>query len=239
MSNILSEEQNNPNEGVKILNMYIRQTTLFSFEEIIKFQQQTRLELILSQIDLSIILANAIRTSSGSKGLKGYDPVCLIYALIAIQFEKIQSIKDLVTKLNENSILRYCCGFEVLGKVPSESTFSRFLNKLSDSQELEELFHNLVITAKEPDIIDGDHVSIDSTKLNSYEAAIAKKDNVDDGTNPNWGMKKDTNGNNIRWFGWKLNILCDSKSELPLDIMISPASNYYGSVAIPLIEQFF
>lgn len=64
------------------------------------------------------------------------------------------------------------------------------------------------------------------------------KDIIDDGTNPNWGMKRDTNGNNIRWFGWKLHILFDSKSELPLDILVTLASKYDGSLALPLIEQF-
>ena len=52
-------------------------------------------------------------------------------------------------------------------------------------------------------------------------------------------MKMDTNSNNIRWFGWKPYILCDSKSELPLDIMITPANTYDSTVAIPLIKQFF
>ena len=218
--------------------MYIRQTTLFSFKEIIKFQQQTRLELILEQIDVSL-LASEIRKSNDSRGPKGYDPECLIYSLIAAQVEKIDSIKDLVLKLKENPVLRYCCGFEVVGKTPSESTFSRFIEKLTHSPKLEELFHNLVIKAKELGIIDGEHVSIDSTKLDSYEAAKPKKNIVDDGANPNWGMKRDTNGNNIRWFGWKLHILCDSKSELPLDILVTPASNYDGTMALPLIEQFF
>ena len=218
--------------------MYIQQMTLFSFEEIIKFQKQTKLELILTQINVSKP-ANAMRKPSNSKGPKGYDPENLIYSLIAMQVEKIQSTKDLVAKLNEDPVLRYCCGFKVLGRVPSESTFSRFLNKLSDSQELEQLFHELVISAKEIGIVDGEHISIDSTKLNSYEAAKPKKDIVDDGTNPNWGMKRDTNGNNIRWFGWKLHILCDSKSELPLDILVTPASTYDGTMAIPLIDQFF
>jgi hypothetical protein len=150
-----------------------------------------------------------------------------------MQVEKIQTIKDLVLQLKQNPVLRYCCGFDVLGKVPSESTFSRFLDKLAQTDELEKLFHELVIKAKELNIIDVDSVAIDSTKLNSYEASKPKKSIIDDGNNPNWGMKKDTNGNNIKWFGWKLHILCDSKSELPLDILITPASTY-----IPLIEKF-
>lgn len=230
-------KQNNP-KGVKPLNMYIRQTTLLSFEEIIKFQQQTRLELILEQIDTSVF-TKELRKHDNPRGPKGYKPENMIYSLIAMQVEKINSIKDLVLKLKENPVLRYSCGFDVLGSVPSESTFSRFLDKLSNSEHLEEIFHDLVIKAKELDIIDGEHVSIDSTKLNSYEAAKPKKDIIDDGTNPNWGMKRDTNGNNIRWFGWKLHILCDSKSELPLDILVTPASNYDGKMALPLIEQFF
>ncbi|WP_420834474.1 transposase [Caloranaerobacter azorensis] len=71
-------------------------------------------------------------------------------------------------------MLRYCCGFEVLGKIPSESTFSRFLDKLVENDELEKLFHELVIKAKKLNIIDGDSIAIDSTKLNSYETAKPK-----------------------------------------------------------------
>lgn len=52
--------------------MYIRQTTLFSFEQIIEFQQETKLELILSQIDVSK-LSSVLGKSSHSKGANGYD----------------------------------------------------------------------------------------------------------------------------------------------------------------------
>jgi len=203
-----------------------------------KFQQKTKLEMILFQIDVSN-LACKLRKSHNSKGPKGYEPETLIYALIAMQVEKIQTIKDLVLNLKQNPVLRYCCGFGVLGKVPSESTFSRFLDKLIQTDELEQLFHSLVVKAKELNIIDGEHISIDSTKLIFYEAAKPKKYIVDDDYNPNWGIKKDTNGNTVKWFGWKLHILCDSKSELPLDILVTPANTYDGTVAIPLIKQFF
>ncbi|MCC5911021.1 MAG: transposase [Clostridiaceae bacterium] len=156
--------------------------TLISFEQIIEFQQETKLEMILSQIGVSK-LASSLRKPSNLKGPKGYETTSIIYALIAMQIEKIQNVKEL-------------------------------------------------------NIIDGDHISIDSTKLDSYEAAKPKKDIIDDDTNPNWGMKRDTNGNNIRWFGWKLHILCDSKSELPLDILITPTSVYDSTVATNMINDF-
>lgn len=86
--------------------MYIRQMCLISFEQIIEFQQETKLEMILSEIDVSK-LANTLRKSIGSKGPKGYEPASLIYALIAMQVKKIQTIKDLVLKLKQNPVLRY------------------------------------------------------------------------------------------------------------------------------------
>lgn len=50
-----------------------------------------------------------------------------------MQVKKINSIKDLVLKLKENPVLRYSCGFDVLGSVHSKSTFSRFIDGLSES----------------------------------------------------------------------------------------------------------
>ncbi|SET22464.1 hypothetical protein SAMN03080614_10901, partial [Anaerobranca gottschalkii DSM 13577] len=52
--------------------MYIRQMSIISFEEIIKFQQETKLEMILSQLDISKI-AYSLRKSGYSKGPKGYE----------------------------------------------------------------------------------------------------------------------------------------------------------------------
>ncbi|SES88470.1 hypothetical protein SAMN03080614_101641, partial [Anaerobranca gottschalkii DSM 13577] len=64
--------------------MYIRQMSIISFEEIIKFQQETKLEMILSQLDISKI-AYSLRKSGYSKGPKGYEVTSMIYALIAMQ----------------------------------------------------------------------------------------------------------------------------------------------------------
>jgi len=64
----------------------------------------------------------------------------LIYSLIAMQVEKIDTIKDLVVKLKENPVLRYCCGFDVLGKVPSESTFVDFLKNYQTLNLLNRFF---------------------------------------------------------------------------------------------------
>ncbi len=67
--------------------MYIRQTCLFSFEEIMNFQQETKLELILAQINISPLVA-ALSKQSHLGGPKGYRVAPMIYALIAKQIQK-------------------------------------------------------------------------------------------------------------------------------------------------------
>ena len=144
--------------------MYIRQMSLFSFEDIIDFQQESKLDMVLNQIDVSY-LTSALRKSSDSRGPKGFDPTNMIYSLIAMQVLRINRISELVAQLKENPVLRYTCGFKVIGRVPSESTFSRFLNKISDSSVLEDLFTKLVEKANALKLVDGEHIRRLSIKL--------------------------------------------------------------------------
>lgn len=89
-----------------------------------------------------------MKKSFFARGPKEYDPIDLVYSSNAMQVEKNQSIRGLVTRLKENPILRYFCGFEVLGKVPSESTFSRFLDKLVIWKNLSVCFMTLLLKQK-------------------------------------------------------------------------------------------
>lgn len=68
--------------------MYIRQELLFSFEELMRLQPQTKLELIFETIDLSTVVKIFPRST---KGPKGYDPIPIARALLAQQIEQIPS----------------------------------------------------------------------------------------------------------------------------------------------------
>lgn len=216
--------------------MYIRQECMFSFDELLKFQPETKLEMVLSQLDFSNMLSYLSRPEH-KRGPKGYDALPLLYALIAMQLEKINNIAKLVDRLKSDPVFRYNCGFGTLGSVPSTSTFSRFLTTISDSDALEEDFKQLILRAKSLNIVDGTDVAIDATKLDAFEKAQPKSKLKNDDVSPNWGKKRDTDGNDIKWFGWKLHILSDCKSELPLAIEITPASVNDGIMAIPLMEK--
>ncbi|MCY6354455.1 transposase [Clostridium sp. ZS2-4] len=217
--------------------MYIQQQCLLSFEKIIKYQQKTKLEMILAQLDFTNIL-NFLSSKSAVRGPKGWNSLTLLYSLIAMQLEQIKTIKKLVDRLEADPVFRYTCGINVLDCAPSASTFSRFLDKISSSNELERDFESLILKVKELNIIDGTNVAIDSTKLNAYEKSKPSSKLKNDGVSPNWGAKNDTDGNKIKWFGFKLHILADCKSELPLSILLSPASYNDGDMALPLIAKF-
>ena len=110
--------------------MIIRQQCLLSYDELMKLQPKSKLMMILDEIDVSSI-TNQLRKPKDIKGPKGYDPDLLLYALIAMQVEQIKTIAGLVERLRTDFSFKYACGFGLVDSVPSESSFSRFLAKLS------------------------------------------------------------------------------------------------------------
>ncbi|MBA1336048.1 MAG: hypothetical protein HPY66_2007 [Firmicutes bacterium] len=70
-----------------------------------------------------------------------------------MQLEKIKTIAKLVDRLKSDPVFRYNCGFDVPGNVPSTSTFSRFLTTISESEAWEKDFEQLVLKAKELNIV--------------------------------------------------------------------------------------
>ncbi|WP_366414809.1 transposase [Paenibacillus sp. GP183] len=53
----------------------------------------------------------------------------------------------------------------------------------------------------------------------------------------NWGAKFDAFGNKITWFGYKLHLAVDTKSELPIALEVTPAHVNDGEMAPGLIEK--
>ena len=192
--------------------------------------------MVFEALDLSKVAGGLQKKSKF--GPKGHDPENMLRALLAKRLENIRYTKTLVERLKSDPVFRYTCGFPVAGKTPSEATFSRFMQSLSDNlYSLEDILEELVVKAKELGIIDGEHIAIDASKLDSYDASVPKSEIIHDGEQPDWGSKRDTHGNQIRWFGWKVHAAVDTKSELPIAVNVTPASVNDGIMAIPLVED--
>ena len=95
--------------------MYIQQNPLFSFNELMSFQPKSRLELIFSKIDLTPALAALPKISAF--GPNGYSQQALLLALIAKVILQIPTLSALVTQLQENILLRFVCGFNLIGRI--------------------------------------------------------------------------------------------------------------------------
>lgn len=203
--------------------MYIRQETLFSFEEILKFQPQTKLQMIVNELDFTN-LTRLLSKDSRKRGPKGHFPKGLILSLVAMSVEQLPYLTSLVERLQTDPVFRVTCGFDVLSKTPSLSTFSRFLTKLEKTQCLKDEFHQLILKANDLGIIGGKSVAIDATDINSYEQAVPQSKVESSPYTPDWGSKKGTDGKKKHWFGYKVHLLVDCESGLPLEVLTTPAS---------------
>jgi hypothetical protein len=148
----------------------------------------------------------------------------------------MNSFSQLVERLKYDAYLRYVCGFEVFGKTPSIASFSRFYSKIIEDDCLKVLFSSVVNQAEEMGLLDLSAVAIDSSKVEAYEKAVPNKKIAKDGKSANWGIKSDTNGNPIKWFGYKLHIVTDVKSGLPVAIKVTPANVTDASVVEEILE---
>jgi len=217
--------------------MNIRQNCIFSFEDAMKMQPKSRLEKIIDTLDLKPVLTKLNKPGEIKAGPKPYPAYAMLNALIAMRLENMNTFTKLVERLTYDPHLRYICGFEPFGTAPSKSCFSRFYAKLAKSDCLEILFSSLVKQAEEKALLDLSSVAIDASKVEAYEKSVPRKNVVRDGISADWGIKSDTNGNPIKWFGYKLHIATDVKSGLPIAMKVTPANNHDSSVAMDLVAQ--
>lgn len=214
-----------------------RQQSLITLDQFYEWKSLSKLEAVLSFIDYSLF-EEYFLYDSHKRGPKGYPKKQLFTTLMAMTVEQLPNIKTLVTRLKSDPVLRRSLGYDYLGNIPSEATLNRFITLLSGTDILERTFRRMVCNARKLGLIDGINVAIDASKLTAYEHAVPKsKIPSDDPNFPNWGGKLDTNGNFIKWFGWKMHALVDTYSELPISYIITPANIADMDVAEPLIQK--
>lgn len=201
-----------------------RQQSFITLDQFYEMKPLTKIEAILSFVDFSM-LDSSFPNDLHKRGPKGYSKKQLLSALLAMQTEQMVSLKALVQKLKSDPTFKRSCGFDYLDQTPSEATLSRFITLLSDTDLLERTYRTMIHKANLLGLIDGHNVAIDASKITAYEHSVPKRNiPFDDPAFPNWGGKLDTNGNFIKWFGWKMHALVDTVSGIPLSYIITPAN---------------
>ena len=127
--------------------------------------------LLLEAIRPSRYMTDALRWCGFGRPMKDREKILRAFFMKSIY--DFPTTKVLIENLETNTSLRYLCGWEYRGEVPSESTFSRAFTVFAEEKILEEV-HAVLIQENYKEKLVG-HSSIDSTAIEGREKACREK----------------------------------------------------------------
>jgi len=215
------------------------QLTFTTYEASLKLNPNDPVKIIFDNIDWSFIHPLA-KDKYSSQGAEGYDPVSLFKAQLLIYLGEVASDRKLASALRYNARLCLLCNFSFL-KTPSNGSFTNFRDRLGDDIFYESL-HQLIAQAIALKVILGGDTAIDSTHLWAYANRFGKKTcsckrkchcpRVYSDHDAQWGAKS----KDYIFFGYKVHLIVDAKSQLPLDVRVTPANEGDSPQAKPLLK---
>ncbi len=214
----------------------IPQKSLFGWKDVEELGDLERLILVLETMpDERLVSTMEI---ARFRGRNDYPIRAVWNSILAGLVYQHPTIASLRRELQRNAQLRQVCGFDLwkgLAAVPADYVYSRFLKKLMNeySHFVDEMFNELVgmLTELLPDF--GNTLAIDGKAIQSY--ANRKSDENRDGRRDvegDWakkvykGVREDGSPwqKVIKWFGYRLHLIVDSKYELPVHFRLTKAS---------------
>lgn len=262
----------------------IRQPCLFSIQELYDMGPTQKYDAIISSINMEPIY-HEIRKKTHRGAPTELNYAAMIISVFIRYVERIPTIKDLVKRLRDDIAFKINCGFLVSDEIPSESSYSRLLTKLSESNVLEEAQETLVLQAIQEGYIIDETVSIDATHFEARDQAPPKKEKItpepkkrgrkskdereqwlkeqaekeanlpiyekrieaqldvslvelrtEIPRNPEWGIKKNSEGKNQFWYGYKGHLAVGTSSQYILQSLFSSGNLNDGKAAIPLLK---
>ncbi|MFB7305541.1 MULTISPECIES: IS1182 family transposase [Bacillati] len=262
----------------------IRQPSLFGIQELFDMEPTQKYEAIISAVDLDSMYHQVAKKSRlGAPEELNY--AAMIISTFVRYIERIPTMKDLIKRLHDDLAFKLNCGFLVSDHVPSESSYSRLITKLEESDILEKEQEKVVLQAIAEGFITDDTVAIDATHFEARDQAQPKeekpksepqkrgrkskderdgwlKEQAETEANlplydrkivaqldvplaelraevpqdPKWGVKKNSEGQNVFWFGYKGHLAVGTSSQYILQALFSSGSLSDGKAAIPLLK---
>ncbi|WP_375199215.1 transposase [Lysinibacillus sp. RS11] len=263
----------------------VKQMSLFDIQELLEMESSRRFDAIFATFDVQPIFQLFLkRTLRGAPRELNYG--AMIQSLIIRIVERIPTIKDLIKRLVNDPLFRLDCGFLVSDVVPSEASYSRMIDVISQSDVLDCMQDTLIETAFIEGFLCDEHLAIDATHFESRDAAkpsekkeptplkkrgrkskkerdawLTKqveikanqstyekeiKDQLDTPLEtlwqdapiePNWGIKKNSDGKNTFWFGFKGHLAVTTKGQYIVGRLMTSANLSDSKAAIPLLKK--
>jgi len=203
-----------------------KQLSFTVYEARLKLSPNDPIKIIYDNINFSFIY-DLVKDKFTSKTYDGYDPVSLFRALNLIYLSEARSERDLSKKLKFDARLCALCEFDSFLKTPSHATFSNFRKKLGE-ETFFKIFHHLVAQAFAYGIIKGIFTAADATEIWAYANSEHKSD-----PDATWGYKN----KDYSFYGYKVHLIVDTKSQLPVSIEVTPGNEADSSSLPPLVNQ--
>ena len=215
------------------------QLTFATYEASLKLNRTDPIKFVFDNIDWSFIHA-LVSSRYSPQGAEGYDPISLYKAQLLIYLGEVSSDRKLASALRYDARLCLLCGFNFL-KTPSNGTFTNFRDRLGDDI-FYHILHRLIAQAIVLKVIVGGDTAVDSTHLWAYSNKFGKKTCSCKGrchcpreysdSDASWGHKTEE----YIFFGYKVHLVVDAKSQLPLEVRVTPANESDSPYAKPLLK---
>jgi len=171
------------------------------------------------------------------RGPKGHPVYTLWRCFITKHHLGLNSTDAMIRTLRHNPFIAQACGIQSPEAIPHKATFSRFFTKLSKPLVLprvKDVSRRLVCQhyATLPGF--GQRVAMDSTTLKGWVSGGKPKPSD---SQARWSVKKNTHGKTEFTLGWKLHLLVDCESELPISANVSAGNVHDAKRASNLLRE--
>lgn len=213
---------------------------LFTSQPKARFYNELFLHLDLSDMEKTV----------AETGRKGYPKAALLCAFIVMKCEGFSQITDLMDYLNNNRLIAYYCGFDIMQTLPSYWTYDRFLRKL-DNTVLKGIMEKQVLNLAKAGILDASFIGLDSTpvkanttqnNLKSFRTGKFKKENQPKSDSDcRLGVHAASNQHNEKnyefYWGYKNHVLVDCITGLPIFELTTAADVSDSTVALDILSR--
>ena len=171
------------------------------------------------------------------RGPKGHPVYTLWRCFLVKHYLSLPSTAAMIRTLINNPFVAQACGIQSPDAIPHEATFSRFFSRLSKRDMLakvKDVSRRLVRHhyATVPGF--GERVALDSTTLKAWSnGGKPRKADPEAG----WSIKKGTQGTKEFTYGWKLHLLVDCESELPIAANVSTGNVHDAKKATNVLRE--
>jgi IS5 family transposase len=158
-------------------------------------------------------------------GRPGYPIQVMWRTIVASFYLGIVHDTDLIRALHANPLLAATCGIRHRRDIPTKFAYCRFRKKLTAFNDLVgDVLARCVERLREALPGFGATVAVDATDVKAWANGLHQETDPDAGTGA-----KHKSSRRVYWYGYKVHLVADAESELPISFQVTAANVYDGA----------